>query len=93
MSCHTKKGYKATYYRDMGYGVNMEIYVVFEAIYGISGYYLSLFQKLWIYQQYGCVNEEMMINHQNLRRALFSDKPAHVGSMDMFHGCFNIFGI
>ena len=93
MSCHTKKGYKATYYRDMGYGVNMEIYVVFEAIYGISGY-LGLFQKLWIYQQYGCVNEEMMINHQNLRRTLFSDnEPAPVDSMDMFHGYFNIFGI
>ena len=83
MSCHIEKGYKATYYRDLGYGANMEIYVAFVAIYGISGY-LGLFQKLRIYHQYCCVNEEMMITNHILRRTPFSDKTTRVGSMDMF---------
>jgi hypothetical protein len=54
---------------------------VFVTIYGISGIVPRIADLPAIY---GYFNKEMMITHQNLRRTFFSDKPAHVGSMDMF---------
>ena len=54
---------------------------VFVTIYVISGFV----QRLRIYQQYMAILiGEMMITNQILRRTPFSDKPARVGSMDMF---------
>jgi hypothetical protein len=58
------------------------IYICFfVTIYVISGF---VPKKSDLQAIYGYFNKEMMITHQNLRRTFFSDKPAHVGSMDMF---------
>ena len=58
------------------------IYICFfVTIYVISGFVpkKSDLQAIYCY-----FNKEMMITHQILRRTFFSDKLAHVGSMDMF---------
>ena len=67
----------------MGYEVNKGIYIYmfFVTIYVISGFVSKISDLQAIY---GYFDKEMMITHQILRCTFFSNKPAHVGSMDMF---------